>query len=83
LFKRAAFLLLHAIRVVPVLPSLLLLSTLLMPPGLRAEPAPYHLWRSKLDGKQVCSQTPLGSGWEKVAGPFRDSQCSRPLPRRR
>ena len=42
-----------------------------------AEPAPWFTWRSKVDGKQVCSQTPLGPGWEKAAGPYRDSHCEK------
>jgi hypothetical protein len=40
-----------------------------------AEPAPWFKWRSKNNGQQVCSQTPLGKGWEKAAGPYRDSHC--------
>lgn len=42
---------------------------------LAAEPAPWYQWRSKLDGRVVCSQTPLGAGWEKAAGPYQDSHC--------
>lgn len=42
-----------------------------------AGPAPWFKWRSKLDGKQVCAQTPLGQGWEKASGPFRDSHCTK------
>lgn len=42
-----------------------------------AGPAPWFKWRSKLDGKQTCSQTPLGPGWEKASGPFKDSQCKK------
>ena len=45
--------------------------------ALLAAPAPYWKWRSKLDGKTVCSQTPLGTGWEKFAGPFRDARCDK------
>jgi hypothetical protein len=43
-----------------------------------AGPAPWYKWRSKTDGKQVCHQTPLGQGWEKASGPFRDSHCTKP-----
>jgi hypothetical protein len=43
-----------------------------------AGPAPWFKWRSKLNGKQVCSQTPIGPGWEKDSGAFKDSQCSKP-----
>jgi hypothetical protein len=42
-----------------------------------AGPAPWYTWRSKLDGKQVCAQTPLGQGWEKAAGPYADSHCTK------
>jgi hypothetical protein len=42
-----------------------------------AEPAPYYQWRSKVDGALACSQTPLGPGWEKASGPYRDSLCRR------
>jgi hypothetical protein len=46
---------------------------------LLAGPAPWYQWRSKLDGKLVCSQTPLGPGWEKAGGPFKDSHCRKPM----
>ncbi len=42
-----------------------------------AAPAPWFKWRSKTDGKEVCAQTPLGPGWEKAAGPYRDSHCEK------
>ena len=42
-----------------------------------AGPAPWFKWRSKVDGKQFCSQTPLGQGWEKASGPFKDSHCTK------
>nr|WP_315396165.1 hypothetical protein [uncultured Duganella sp.] len=44
---------------------------------LAAGPAPWWQWRSKLDGQLACSQTPLGAGWEKVRGPFKDSRCEK------
>ena len=44
-----------------------------------AAPAHYWKWRSKLDGKIVCSQTPLGAGWEKADGPYQDAQCGKAL----
>ncbi len=43
-----------------------------------AAPAPYYLWMSKVDGSRVCSQTPLGEGWQKMGGPFKDSRCRKP-----
>jgi hypothetical protein len=42
-----------------------------------AEPAPWFKWRSKLDGTLACSQTPLGPGWDRVAGAYRDSRCEK------
>ncbi|NML61986.1 hypothetical protein HHL21_13035 [Massilia sp. RP-1-19] len=42
-----------------------------------AAPASWFQWRSKLDGKLVCSQTPLGPGWAKATGPYRDSHCTK------
>jgi len=44
---------------------------------LIAAPASWYQWRSKVDGQRVCSQTPLGPGWERAAGPFRDSRCEK------
>jgi hypothetical protein len=44
---------------------------------LAAAPAPWFKWRSKVDGKQVCHQTPLGRGWEKAGGPYQDSHCEK------
>jgi len=44
---------------------------------LIAAPAPWYQWRSKIDGQRACSQTPLGPGWERAAGPFRDSRCEK------
>ncbi|MCC2972471.1 hypothetical protein [Massilia sp. IC2-476] len=56
--------------------------TLLLALGLlvqfaSAAPAPYYQWRSKLNGALACSQTPLGAGWEKFAGPYRDARCEK------
>jgi len=45
--------------------------------ALSAEPAPWWKWRSKIDGQLICSQTPLGPGWEKAYGPFRDARCEK------
>lgn len=43
----------------------------------QAGPAPWFKWRSKADGALVCAQTSLGHGWEKAAGPYRDSHCEK------
>ncbi|PWF46801.1 hypothetical protein [Massilia glaciei] len=40
-----------------------------------AAPAPWYAWVSKLDGKRVCSQSPLGPGWVRASGPYKNSQC--------
>lgn len=42
---------------------------------LAAGPAPWYQWRSKVDGQLVCSQTTLGTGWDKASGPYQDSHC--------
>ena len=42
-----------------------------------AGPAPWFQWRSKLNGALACSQTPLGPGWEKSGGPYRDARCEK------
>ena len=47
--------------------------------ALVAAPAPWFKWRSKVDGKQFCSQTSLGHGWEKASGPYKDSHCEKLL----
>jgi hypothetical protein len=46
------------------------LSLILWLLSMRADagPAPWYKWRSRLDGALACSQTPLGAGWDKVAG---------------
>ncbi len=54
-----------------------LLTLALCSAQLAAGPAPWWQWRSKIDGKLACSQTPLGSGWENVAGPYKDSRCEK------
>ena len=40
-----------------------------------AEPAPWHLWQSRLDGKSTCAQTSPGAGWETNDGPFSNARC--------
>jgi hypothetical protein len=41
-------------------------------------PARWHKWRSKLGGETVCSQVPLGPGWDRMAGAYKDSRCEIP-----
>jgi hypothetical protein len=58
---------------------LLLLGCALIVPALtNAAPAPWYAWRSKADGRVVCAQTPLGPGWARLAGPYRDAHCEKP-----
>lgn len=59
--------------------SIALLAASLPMNQVQAGPAPWYLWRSKLDGQLACSQTPLGPGWQQEAGPFKDSRCEKPL----
>ena len=67
----------------PAAMKILACATLLLTLGLAAqpllaEPAPYYLWMSKIDGSRVCSQTYLGEGWQRMGGPFSDSRCRKP-----
>jgi hypothetical protein len=59
-------------------PAALAGALLLASAALPAAPAPWFKWRSKLDGATVCAQTPLGPGWERAGGPYRDSRCEKP-----
>ena len=43
-----------------------------------AAPAPWFMWKSKVDGKIFCAQTSPGEGWKRVGGPFKDARCERP-----
>ena len=47
---------------------------------LNAAPAPWFQWRSKANGSLACAQTPLGPGWEKAGGPYRDARCEKRKP---
>jgi hypothetical protein len=47
---------------------------------MNAAPAPWFQWRSKANGSLACSQTPLGPGWEKFSGPYRDARCEKRMP---
>ena len=46
---------------------------------LCAAPAPWHLWRSTINSREICLQTRPGPGWEWARGPFHDSRCLKPL----
>ena len=58
-------------------PAALTAALLLILSSALAAPAPYYQWRSKLTGELACSQTPLGEGWEKSNGPYRDAHCEK------
>lgn len=60
---------------------LFLLSALVLLSSAVAAPAPWYLWRSKLDGALYCAQVSPGAAWERVRGPFADGRCERPLTR--
>ena len=55
-----------------------LLVGLLFSAGLAAQPAPWYKWKSKLNGKVICTQTSPGEGWEKDSGPYKDARCEKP-----
>lgn len=61
------------------LAAALVAAVLLASAALDAAPAPWFKWRSKIDGATTCSQWPLGPGWERAGGPYRDSRCEKPL----
>ncbi|WP_229218602.1 hypothetical protein [Rugamonas brunnea] len=61
------------------LTAMLAAALLLASAALAAAPAPWFKWRSKVDGSTSCSQWPLGPGWERAGGPYRDSRCEKPL----
>jgi len=42
-----------------------------------ARPAWWYLYQSRIDGQRACSQSPLGDGWIKMAGPFKDAHCEK------
>jgi hypothetical protein len=60
--------------------TIILAAALAAPPLLHAAPAPWFQWRSKVDGSLACSQTALGPGWVRFAGPYRDARCAFPIP---
>ena len=52
--------------------ALLACSTLAL-----AAPAPWHWWKSRLDGRLYCAQTSPGNGWVRADGPFDNAQCKK------
>lgn len=78
--RRQGFILVEQVKSMKTRLLALSLAALLCAAGAAALAAPAHWfkWRSKADGKQFCSQTSLGPGWEKASGPFKDSRCEKP-----
>lgn len=58
-------------------PAAALAALLLTVSSALAGPAPYYQWRSKSTGHLACSNTPLGEGWERASGPYRDARCEK------
>lgn len=58
-------------------PAAALAALLLTASSALAGPAPYYQWRSKSTGILACSNTPLGEGWERASGPYRDARCEK------
>lgn len=57
---------------------IVILCSLLLCTVAAAAPAPWWLWESVTgNGTKVCSQTPLGPGWRKLLGPYKDSRCEK------
>jgi hypothetical protein len=60
--------------------AILLGLAVVCPAVLNAAPAPWYQWRSKANGAMACSQTPLGDGWIRFSGPYRDARCEFRVP---
>lgn len=60
-----------------LLPAAVATALILAVATAGAAPAPYYQYRSKLDGQLACSNTPLGEGWIKANGPYRDARCEK------
>lgn len=58
-------------------PAALLAALILVAASSGAAPAAYWQWTSRLTGELACSQTPLGEGWVKSNGPYRDARCEK------
>ena len=67
----------HAARK-KVMATLLVGGLLLLALPALAQPAPWHKWRSKNNGVEVCAQTRPGPGWVHARGPYRDLNCTQP-----
>ncbi len=47
-----------------------------------AKPAPWFIWRSKVNGESYCAQISPGANWIKSTGPYKNPHCEKekPLP---
>ncbi|WP_084677083.1 hypothetical protein [Massilia niastensis] len=57
--------------------SILLVISVALASAAVAAPAPWYQWRSTANGAIACSQTPLGEGWQKSSGPYKDARCEK------
>lgn len=55
--------------------SALLVLAVLACSAAWAAPAPWHYWRSKVDGRRICAQTSPGPGWERDSEAFAGPLC--------
>lgn len=55
-------------------------AALVLVSNVWAAPAPWYRWKSTADGKTFCAQTPPGSGWMRVEGPFDNGRCVKREP---
>jgi len=55
--------------------AMLCIAALTVAAAALAAPAPWYLWRSKLNGELYCAQTSPGQGWTLSDGPFKDLAC--------
>jgi hypothetical protein len=62
-------------------PKLLISAiALLLCNAVLAAPAPWYLWKSKVDGTTFCSQTSPGEAWVRFKGPFDNGRCVKREP---
>jgi hypothetical protein len=58
-------------------PLMVTVATLLTH-AAHAAPAHWYKWTSTQTHRTVCSQAPLGQGWEKADVPYKDARCEKP-----
>jgi|GEM_PF-1423532 len=55
--------------------SLCVAALMLYAVAAYAEPAPWSLWKNRLDGRTHCAQSSPGKNWDNMGGTFRDPRC--------